>query len=298
MTSNSLHPRIGRGTHVALGLAALIGCGEVAASRTSPADSSTAQNVSPDANSEANPTGATNSASPESPEASPQEAAGDVAAVDASPYCTVPLTPDAGPATLDDLPLANWCAQIGISGVSQWTTAYQGLIAVDVGATDCDHVYFFDASSRRLVAVLGGCNTMEVCIAGEPSFQCPSNPRSSLGDPGIQCVGFRPSFNVCAEAGLPPLPDGAGFACAQDSQCPAGYVCAYPAQSCPTSPGQENGNCLNSYDLSTQYPNCSPMTLCACDGTQVKGCVDSQGRGYFPRPVSVVAQPSTCRDGM
>ena len=212
------------------------------------------------------------------------------AIVDASPFCTVPLSSDAGPSTLDDLPLSTWCRQLP-GAVYEWSTPCGGYIAVGLAVgVDCDRHYVFDVASRRLVAITSGCNGHEQCVAGDPAFMPPMDPDGGFYD--TNCLSGRVSFDLCAEAGIPPLPDGAGFQCELDSQCPAGYRCVYGGISlgpCTQSPacGVTLGICYSPFDLEGQYPNCTPICMIACDGTTAQGCADSQGNGYFFKRVAI-----------
>jgi hypothetical protein len=225
-----------------------------------------------------------------------------------SPYCTVPLTPDAGPATLDDLPLATWCQTVDFARgaadpVSEWTYD-SGLVVVGYAAGgDCDQQYVFDGLSHALVASVSGCNGHERCVAGDPSFVCPTDPNANRinnfttdRDCVSQVAGTTVSNNVCGDAGFGPLPDGAGGGCTQDSDCPTGYTCTFSASS-GCSPGG-GGVCLGPADIRVRFPGCLPVTACACDGSPAQGCVNPQGVGYFAKPVPGAGQPSTCPDGM
>jgi hypothetical protein len=216
---------------------------------------------------------------------------------DGGAFCTTPLGADAGPATLDDLPLATWCAVVP-GGASEWTAPCGGYLGVDTATgVDCFSEYVFDATSRRLVATIAGCNLNAGCVEGEPSFRPPTDP--DAGWPDSNCLVARASVDLCAQMGFPPRPAGAGAPCMSASDCPSGYRCVYtgmytgpchPAPAC----GIQDGTCLSALDLSTRFPACTPIEACACDGTTTQGCVDPKGHGYFPTLVALPVPPSTC----
>jgi hypothetical protein len=223
-------------------------------------------------------------------------------ALDAGPYCATPLTADAGPASLDDLPLATWCEEVHNGSVLEFVYP-SGLVVVSYAGAgiDCSSNYAFDGRSRQLVAAVLECNGCAACLAGDPAFQCPTHVKCAGGTPAIDCVGagFTTFVDLCVEAGLPPLADGAGHGCTSDSGCPTGYQCAFPATSAHlVANGCANGGvCLDSVDFRVRFPNCVSTTTCACDGTLTHGCVDPQGDGYFSKPVPS-SIPSGCPDGM
>jgi hypothetical protein len=196
----------------------------------------------------------------------------------AGPFCTTALPPNAAPATLDDVPVADWCAAAP-GRIVEWTCEGITAIAIGIGG-DCDREFLFDAGSRRLVAVVGGCNGQQSCSAGNPSFEPPT-----------ECWSGNISFgvtNVCDEAGLPDAgPDGAGALCSSNAQCPAGYVCGYST----SSPCYSQGFCV--YGDFGRDPTCSPTTYCACDGTLTQGCVGA----YALKPVPTRGQQTFCQDG-
>ena len=184
------------------------------------------------------------------------------------------------------LPLSRLCAEVpGL--VSEWTDPCGGYIAVSwdppgVQYTDCYDDYVFEAVSGKLTAIVHGCNDVVGCVAGDARFQPPMDPDAATGDP--RCLISHNWFDLCLEAGAPPLPDGAGAGCTSDSQCPPNYRCIYrgialgscpPSGPCGAQP--DNGVCLSPLDLSAGYPNCVPTSACACDGTTAQGCVSPQG---------------------
>jgi hypothetical protein len=113
------------------------------------------------------------------------------ASADAGPFCTQPLGLDAGPSTLDDLPLAQWCAP-PYTIVGQWQTPCGGLIAVGVGeGADCGRQYLFDATSRRLVAITHGCNGIEACVEGVSGSSVRPTPTAASSTPIAFPLGTR-----------------------------------------------------------------------------------------------------------
>jgi hypothetical protein len=122
---------------------------------------------------------------------------------DSGPLCTALLTPDAGPASLDELPLAAWCFQVQ----SVYESVYPGdFVVVSYPGTqvDCDTNYVYYGQSRALVAVLYGCKGSLACTAGAPTFRCPDPICLGSGRLG---TGYSSSVDLCVEAGLPPLAD-------------------------------------------------------------------------------------------
>jgi hypothetical protein len=117
--------------------------------------------------------------------------------MEAGPFCSAPLLADAGPATLDDVPVAAWCATTP-GGIKEWTTSCGGFLAVSVRVGgDCDRQYVFDATSRRLVAVVAGCNGDESCTEGDPTFEPPIDPDADFYD--FHCLYARVMFDLCAD---------------------------------------------------------------------------------------------------
>jgi hypothetical protein len=113
------------------------------------------------------------------------------------PFCSTPLLADAGPATLDEVPVAAWCAATP-GGIKEWTASCGGFLAVSVQVgVDCDRQYVFDATSRRLVAVVAGCNGDEHCTDGDPTFEPPVDPDADFYD--IHCLYARVMFDLCAD---------------------------------------------------------------------------------------------------
>jgi len=243
---------------------------------------------------------------PNGPDASTDDGAGPVVAEasapsdasDAGPFCATPLAADAGLATLDDLPLATWCASVPAM-VREWVSPCGGYIGVSrATGIDCWDEYVFDAVSRHLVASVAGCNDIATCVAGDPSFQPPMDPEAG-GWPDSDCLVARVNFDLCAEAGFPPLPTGTGAPCTAASDCPSGFSCIYQSVftgPCNPEPGCGTflGACLTPQELSNMYPGCTPLDACACNGTTVHGCVDSQGHGYFPGLVALPVPESNC----
>ncbi len=195
----------------------------------------------------------------------------------AGPFCGTPLGPDSGPATLDEVPIADWCT--ATSGrVVGWTCGGVTARVAAIGG-DCGREYLFDPTSRKLVAVVGGCNGQEVCEAGDPGFQPPT-----------ECWSANASFavtDVCAEAGLADAgPDGAGSACTSSAQCPSGFACVFSA----SEPCYSFGFCAFA-DFSHD-PTCAPASYCACDGTMTQGCEGA----YFLKPVPTRGGSAICGD--
>jgi len=201
-------------------------------------------------------------------------------AADAGPFCSTPLSTTSFPAKLSDVPFAAWCAS-NPGRVSEWTCG--GVVAVTIGVgVDCHEQYFFDATSRALVAVVQGCNVANgVCAAGNADFAPPADCLS--GNVPIDVT------DVCAEGGLTTMaPDGAGAPCTDDSHCPAGYRCGYFSNSgCGASAECFYGDFLNN-------PTCVHLTRCACDGTPTEGCVGPWG-GFTLKPVST-RETGPCTD--
>jgi hypothetical protein len=120
---------------------------------------------------------------------------------DGGPFCTVPLSPDAGPATLDDVPIAAWCASQP-NFISEWTTPCGGYMAIIVASgVDCDTQYVFDATSRRLVAITTGCNGKERCVEGDSSFAAPMDTDPDAGYFDTWCLYAHASTRLCAVDG-------------------------------------------------------------------------------------------------
>jgi hypothetical protein len=214
-----------------------------------------------------------------SADAPPNDAlSGDAVSGDAGPFCTKPLDPDASFMALADIPLAGWC-EAAQGRISEWTC--QGVTAVVIGiGADCDRQYLFDVTSKRLMAVVEGCNGAVGCVAGNQDLIPPR-----------ECWSGNVSLSVielCAEAGLTGAgPDGAGSNCASNAQCPAGFVCGFFTN----SPCASFGQCV--YGDFNNDPTCSPTTLCACDNTLTQACVGSTG-GYALKPVPTRGQSTTC----
>jgi hypothetical protein len=200
-------------------------------------------------------------------------------AADAGPFCSTSLSTTSFPAKLSDVPFASWCAA-NPGRVTEWTCG--GIVAVTIWVgVDCHEQYFFDPTSRALVAVVQGCNIANgVCIAGNADFAV---PQDCLGRIVIDVI------DVCAEGGLTTMaPDGAGAPCTDDSHCPTGYRCGYFTNNgCGAAPECFYGDFLNN-------PTCTHEVRCACDGTVTEGCVGPWG-GFTLKPVST-RETGPCTD--
>jgi hypothetical protein len=193
---------------------------------------------------------------------------------DSGSFCSTPLGPSSGPATLDDAPIADWCTATSGRMVG-WTCG--GFIARVAGiGADCDREFLFDATSRRLVAVVGGCSGTMHCEAGDPGFKPPSDCWSGN-------VTF-PVTNVCADAAAAPA--DAGAACNSSAQCPTGFACVFAA----SEPCYGFGFCA--FANFSHDPTCSPASYCACDGTMTQGCEGA----YYLKPVPTRGGSAVCGD--
>jgi hypothetical protein len=198
---------------------------------------------------------------------------------DAAPFCSTPIAPGILPATLNDVPFDKWCAaDPGRISESQCGA----IVTINVGVgVDCHEQYFFDAVSKKLVAVAQGCNVeLGTCVAGNSDFIPPGN---------CQVGAATRAINECAEGGLTTMaPDGAAAPCTSDSQCPMGYRCGYFT----------NNGCAGTaqcfYGDFDNNPTCTHQTRCACDGTTTEGCVGPWG-GFTLKPVPTT-NPGPCTD--
>src|ERR1019366_1900700 len=194
---------------------------------------------------------------------------------DAGPFCTTALGAASGPATLGDVPLADWCAATA-GQVMGWTCG--GVTARVAGV--CDREFLFDATSGKLVAIVGGCNGRQVCEAGDPGFVPPTDCWSGNVSFGVT--------NVCADVGIADAgPVGAGSMWTSSAQCPTGYVCAFPA----SQPCYSFGFCA--FADFAHDPTCEQASYCACDGTMTQGCAGA----YFLKPVPTRGGSAVCPDG-
>src|SRR5258706_5346659 len=121
--------------------------------------------------------------------------AGDAHASDAGVLtCQKPLTDNVD---LDTAPLAEWCAE-GNGGGSRSKNTCEGYYVITIGeGADCDTQYFFDATTKKLVAKIHGCNnitTLGSCVEGPASFTPPS--AACFDD-----KGFAYDYDVCPEDG-------------------------------------------------------------------------------------------------
>ena len=113
-----------------------------------------------------------------------------------------PLNYDAaGTRTLEDLPLAEMCAEHAkfypLYGVGRWGTPCEGWIVIGRGFTDCQFFWLFDPTTHALVATVGQCNLEPAHCAGSiPGFHFPA-----------ECFTFDGSF-VTNEVDLCPLDGG------------------------------------------------------------------------------------------
>lgn len=116
--------------------------------------------------------------------------------------------PDAGFTSLDDLPVAQLCAESGAGGygagvVEETTTPCDGSILVQSPMeTDCGAFWLFDATTHALQAIGGQCNGSYGCSGAVPGFRFPSEcfePSWQWGSSGIE---------LCPDAGPPGAVDG------------------------------------------------------------------------------------------
>jgi hypothetical protein len=195
------------------------------------------------------------------------------AAADAGPFCGRPLG-SGYPADLAAVPFNDWCTAT-LNRLVEWTCQGVTVISAGIGA-DCDREFVFDTASRALMAVVSGCNGVQSCEAGDPTFQLPSACWG--GDASLQVI------SPCDDAGSPP---DAGGTCTTSAQCPSGFACVYPT----SEPCYSFGFCA--FDDSSHDPTCAPTTYCACDGTMTTGCLGA----YARKPVPTRGQAPTCADG-
>lgn len=95
------------------------------------------------------------------------DSGGDVAAA-----CGAPLSDEA---TYDTAPLPAWCAKSNGLGGGRSTKTCDGYQAMLIGeGVDCSTIYVFDASTKKLVGKLHGCNFGHVCVEGVTGFKPPS----------------------------------------------------------------------------------------------------------------------------
>ena len=115
--------------------------------------------------------------------------AGDAAT---GPLCDKPLDETACggpcPATIDDV-----CA-LGLGVGARWTKPCDGALGVAFGiGVDCSKLFFFDATTKALVATGSGCNGNDACTGGGAGVHIPSECLDGNHDLGI--------VHVCTDAG-------------------------------------------------------------------------------------------------